>query len=358
MGIPSARKAVAQYQTRITNRIITADQVCLTNGCSGALEIAIKTLCSEGDNILLPRPGFPLYETIARSNGIEVRTYDLLSEKEWEADIQSIKSQIDSKTCAILVNNPSNPCGSVFSEAHICEILSVAAIHHVPIIADEIYGDMVFKGTRYVSFASLSSTVPILEVGGISKLFLVPGFRIGWVIVHDAPACHRSVEHTNGSGKNQEKQRTAFELVRLGVETMSHILVGPNTIVQAALPLVLNPVPESNDALELTNFRQSTIVELERNVEYLISRLRKIPGVHVVQPHGAMYVMVGIRDPLPLDDSEFSKRLLEEELVFVLPGTAFGMKNFVRLVTCAPLAVLEDACNRIEFFCERLLSIK
>jgi tyrosine aminotransferase len=107
--------------------------------------------------------------------------------------LEHLESLIDGNTAGILVNNPSNPCGSVYSKEHLQAILKLAEKHHVPIVADEIYGDIVFKGSEFHSMASLTSTVPILAVGGIAKAFVVPGWRVGWILIHDRNNLFREV---------------------------------------------------------------------------------------------------------------------------------------------------------------------
>lgn len=157
----------------------------ICSGCSGALDLCVTVLADEGQNILMPRPGFSLYQTLAMSKGIECRYYDLLPEKNWEIDLAHLESLVDGRTAAIVVNNPSNPCGSVYSREHLLDILRVAEKTRVPIIADEIYADMAFRPHRFYPLASLTETVPVLAVGGLAKRYLVPGWRVGWVLVHD-----------------------------------------------------------------------------------------------------------------------------------------------------------------------------
>lgn len=120
----------------------------------------------------MPRPGFPLYQTLAGTIGVEIRHYNLLPEKNWEIDLEHLESQIDSKTAAIIYNNPSNPCGSVFSKEHILNFLQVAERNYVPIIADEVYENLVFPGYNFYPIASLTSQVPVLSVGGTTKMFV------------------------------------------------------------------------------------------------------------------------------------------------------------------------------------------
>mmetsp|Transcript_18060 Transcript_18060/g.57726 ORF Transcript_18060/g.57726 Transcript_18060/m.57726 type:complete len:395 (+) Transcript_18060:354-1538(+) len=349
-GMDTARAAVAKRHSAIAGRTVAPSDVVLTSGCSGALDIAIKALCSEGDELLVPRPGFALYETLAKSNGADVKYYDLVPDRSWEADLEHLEKCIGGKTRAILVNNPSNPCGSVYSQEHLNAILAIAEKHGLPIIADEIYGNITFDGHKFHALASLTKTVPILEVGGIAKEFLVPGFRIGWIILHDAPA------RSNEDGS----KRMALEAVWAGVAKLTQLLVGPNTIVQAALPRVLTPEAGSEDETRMAEFHKKTLAELEGNAKFLVERLDKIRGIRTIVPQGAMYVMIGFdKSAIPadkaanLDGFQFTQKLLNEELVFLLPGKCFEVNDFMRIVFCAPKTILADACDRIERFCAK-----
>jgi tyrosine aminotransferase len=143
--------------------------VILSSGCSHALDLCMTVLAFPGSNILVPRPGFPLYRTLSAIIGIEIRYYNLLPNKNWEIDLNDLDSQLDSNTVAIIYNNPSNPCGSVFNKEHIIDFLAVAEKNFVPIIADEIYEDLVFPGHHFYPIASLTTEVPVLACGGTTK---------------------------------------------------------------------------------------------------------------------------------------------------------------------------------------------
>lgn len=159
-GSEAARTAIARrYSSR--NCSYKADDVIIASGCSGALEIAINGMLNEGDNLLMPKPGFPLYEVLAKSQGAHVKAYDLIPERNWEADATQLESLIDERTKLIVINNPSNPCGSVYSEAHLRRLIGIAAAHKVPIIADEIYGEMTFEGHEFFPIADLADDVPV-----------------------------------------------------------------------------------------------------------------------------------------------------------------------------------------------------
>ena len=128
-------------------------------------------LATPGCNVLAPRPGFPLYKTLSALLGIEIRYYNLLPERNWQIDLADLDDQIDCNTSAIIYNNPSNPCGSVFPKQHILDFLAVAEKHHVPIIGDEIYEDLVFPGNQFHAIASLTDEVPVLHCSGTTKKY-------------------------------------------------------------------------------------------------------------------------------------------------------------------------------------------
>lgn len=139
--------------------------------------------------------------------------------------MESLEKQIDTKTAAIVVINPSNPCGSVYSKQHLLEILDIASRNRVPIIADEIYEYFVFSGHEYTAMSALSKDVPILTCSGLTKRFLVPGWRMGWLIIHD--------------------RNNIFEKeVRKGLRNLCGRLLGPTKLIQHALPTILKSIPQ------------------------------------------------------------------------------------------------------------------
>lgn len=180
----SAREAICEYVGPFQGNV-TPNDVIICSGCSSAIDMCIAVMAEAGKNILVPRPGFSIYRTLAIGHGIEVRSYDLLPDQQWQIDLDQLTTAIDENTAAIVLTNPSNPCGSVFTRAHILDILAIAERHRVPIIADEIYEHFVFPGVEYCSISSLSKNVPVLSCGGLTKRFLVPGWRVGWIVIHD-----------------------------------------------------------------------------------------------------------------------------------------------------------------------------
>merc|ERR1711970_181891 len=325
-GFLESRQAVAEHVS-VPGGEVTADDVILCSGCSCALDIAISTMADEGQNILVPRPGFPLYTTLSAGLGIETREYNLLPNQDWEVDLLHMESLIDENTSAIIVNSPSNPCGSVFSITHMKQILSIAEEYKVPIIADEIYDNFVFPGQTYVPIASLTTTVPVLSCGGLTKRFLVPGWRMGWIVIYD-------------------RNHVFDQEVRKGLLCMSQRIIGSNTLVQGALPTILKSTPQS--------FFDNTISFVKKNAEIAFKKLRSVPGLMPVMPQGAMYMMVRVdmtRFPGITSDLQFVERLVSEESVFCLPGRCFNYPNYIRIVLTVPKSLLEEACDRINEFC-------
>jgi tyrosine aminotransferase len=203
---------------------VTANDVILTSGCSMAIEMAIKALANPGENILIPKPAWHYTTWIIGSN-IEAQFYDLDANNDWEIDLKHMESLINDKTRAILVNSPGNPCGNVFSMNHILEILKIAEKHCLPIISDEVYEFLTFADAKHYSFASLSKNVPILVCSGLTKRFLIPAIRLGWIVIND-----------RGNKLND---------VRKGLINMAGRGFGPNSTIQLALPNILNGVPDT-----------------------------------------------------------------------------------------------------------------
>ncbi|XP_060533310.1 tyrosine aminotransferase [Cylas formicarius] len=327
VGYNRARSAVADYVSYDGVRYEARD-VILCSGCSSALEMCITVLADsgKGQNILIPRPGFSIYRTLAEAVGVNVKYYDLIPENNWEADLQHLEDQVDAKTAAIVVVNPSNPCGSVYSGRHLADILDLASKYRLPVIADEIYERLVFPGTGFVSVASLHSGVPILICGGLAKRFLAPGWRLGWILLHDEVG--------------------AFDAIREGLTRLSQRTIGSNTLIQGALADIFKNTPQS--------FHEALVATLHRHALVTYDRLCDAKGLTPYMPDGAMYMLVEVhlkRFPEFETSLDFVKAMMEEESVFCLPGDCFGISGFVRIVLTVPEDLLMKACDRIRDFC-------
>lgn len=329
-GSAACRAAIASAHSRENRPPLSREDVFVTVGCSEALEHCIAVLAAPGSNILLPRPGFPLYETICRRHNVVCRFYELVPERGWEVDLDSVKRLADASTAAILINNPSNPCGAVYSREHLEDVVSLAEDLKIPLVADEVYAGMTF-GKRFVPLAEVADSVPVFSVGALSKRWLVPGWRLGWVCVHDR---RRTLDGTG---------------VREGINSLCQISLGPSAPIQAAVPTIL----AIDDSLWLADIMAS----LKRAAMASAERVDEIKGLSTAAtPEGAMYVLVRV----DLEafrgcstDTMFAEELLAEESVLVLPGECFQASGYVRIVTTVPENVLQRAWDRIQDFCRR-----
>ncbi|GJQ14932.1 hypothetical protein GpartN1_g6723.t1 [Galdieria partita] len=331
-GTLEARKAIADYFSSRECPIQPQD-VLLTCGTAGAIELILSAIGDEGKVLLVPKPGFPLFQTIASSLGMKTKSYRLKQEDNWQVDLTDLASQVDVDTVAIIVNNPSNPCGSVYTKQHLQDILNVAEKCKVPIIADEVYANMCFDGIPFYSVASQSRNVPVISLGSISKLFAAPGWRLGWLIVHDR-------HHI---------------LLNAGVVQCLHQLtmrmLVPSSPIQSVVPTLFS---------EPCRKEQSLIIEqLEHNANTAYPLLKNIPGLRCTKPQGALYMFIHLDlNILSFEnDVEFTESLWKEESVFVIPGSCFGWNGAVRIVLNAPGPIITEACHRIQSFCERHLCL-
>ncbi len=189
-GTPDARAAIAKHHS-YNEATIGPENVIVANGCSGALDLALNSLLDVGTTLLVPQPGFPLYEEIAKSIGANVVHFHLNPERNWECDMEHLEAIMASHhdVRAMVINNPSSTTGSVFSEEHLSTIVRFAHQYQIPIISDEIYGELTFGPNKFIPMAQIAARagrhVPVITASGISKQFLLPGWRVGWLTFHD-----------------------------------------------------------------------------------------------------------------------------------------------------------------------------
>jgi len=330
-GAASCRMAIAEAFSVPGRPKLTPGDVFMTLGCSEALSHCIAALAVEGSNILLPSPGFPLYQVLCDYHGVEVRYYKLLPEQGWEVDVASLANLADEKTCALLVNNPSNPCGTVYSREHLAKVLGACEELRLPVIADEVYAGMSFS-EPFFACAEVAPSLPVLSVCALSKRWLAPGWRVGWLMVHDAD---RVLTEAN-------VPETLLKLCQVSL--------GPSAPVQAAVPEIIRDTP--------AKWYSGVLAALEGSARCCVRHCAATPGLEVAsEPKGSMYFMVrlrpGVLAGIDTDDVVFAGALLEEESVAVLPGQCFGAPGYFRVVFAAPPDVLDQAWSRIEAFCSR-----
>uniref|UniRef100_A0A7N0V6K6 Aminotransferase class I/classII large domain-containing protein n=1 Tax=Kalanchoe fedtschenkoi TaxID=63787 RepID=A0A7N0V6K6_KALFE len=307
-GLVMTRKAIADYLARDLPYDLTADDVYITSGCTQAIDVALTMLARPGANILLPRPGFPIYELTASFRNLEIRHYDLLPDRNWEADLGAIQSLADHNTIAETAKK-------------LC----------IPVIADEVYGHLAFGGTPFVPMGVFGSMVPVLTLGSLSKRWIVPGWRLGWFVTTDPCGTF--------------KQPKVVERIMKYCDTLG----GPPTFLQAAVPQIIEQTDEA--------FYTQTLEQLEHSADILYRMTNEIPALHCpYKPQGAMAVMVKLNLSVLediRDDIDFCFKLAKEENVIVVPGVAVGLKNWLRFVFSVDPPSLQEALGRIKLFSHR-----
>jgi alanine-synthesizing transaminase len=180
-GIPEAVEAVKREAERKGIRPVCHAYV--TSGASEAIELAMSALVNPGQNVLTPSPGYPLYTAVISKLGVENRPYFLDEGNGWQPDIEDIASKIDEKTKAIVLINPNNPTGSLYSTEILQALIDLAIERNIVVFSDEIYDKLVFDGDAHTSTAALSREAKVITFNGLSKAYVVPGFRIGWGVI-------------------------------------------------------------------------------------------------------------------------------------------------------------------------------
>ena len=319
-GIKQATDAIAKEAER--KGIKNIQDIFVTTGASEAIDICLTALVNEGENVLTPTPGYPLYTAIQSKLQTMENPYYLDENNNWQPNIEDIKSKINGKTRAIILINPNNPTGSICSTEILKQIIEIALEHNLVIFADEIYDKLLMDGKKHTSIASLNSEVPMITFGGLSKNYMVPGFRIGWGIVSG----NRSVltDYIEAINKILRARLCANHPAQYGIAPS---LLGDQSHLEVAMK-------------KLTSRRNLTV-----------EMMNSIPGITCVAPEGAFYAFPRLNNVS--NDSHFVAELLRETGVVVVPGSGFGQlpgTNHFRIVFLPPENILEKAYKALSDF--------
>uniref|UniRef100_A0A1D1YIK5 nicotianamine aminotransferase n=1 Tax=Anthurium amnicola TaxID=1678845 RepID=A0A1D1YIK5_9ARAE len=331
VGLAPARRAVAEYLSRDLPYELSPDDIFLTAGCNQSIEAVLSVFAGPGANILLPRPGYPYYEAWATFRGLEIRHFDLLPDKGWEVDLDAVEALADDNTVAMLVVNPGNPTGSVLSYEHLSKVAETARRLGIMVIADEVYGRLTFGSNPFVPMGAFASIAPILTLGSISKRWVVPGWRLGWIVTND----------TNGVLKE-------MQIVK-GIQGYLNMSADPTTFIQGAIPQIIENTKE--------DFYNKTISLLRQTAEICYTKIKEIDSIACPhKPEGSMFVMVKLNvSHLEniCDDIDFCCKLAKEKSVIILPGSVIGLDNWLRVTFAIDPSSLEEGLHRLKSFCQK-----
>lgn len=326
-GLYSARKAIVQYYQLKGMRDLDVGDVYIGNGVSELITMSMQALLNEGDEILIPMPDYPLWTAASTLAGGKAVHYLCDEENEWMPDVEDIKSKVTPNTKGILIINPNNPTGAVYSREILLEIAEIARQHNLMIFADEIYEKILYDGVEHHHIAALAPDLLCVTYNGLSKGYRAAGFRQGWMVLTGP--------------KDQAKGFIE------GLDMLASMRLCANTPMQHAIQTALGGYQSINELI----LPGGRLLD-QRNKAYEL--LTQIPGITCVKPKGALYMfpkidleMYGIKD-----DQQFVLDLLRQERVLLVQGTGFNWHkpDHFRVVTLPYVEQLEEAITRLARF--------
>ena len=305
-GIPEAREAVAaDYAQRGIN--VSADRVLVTTGTSEGIDLALNALVNEGEEVLVPLPTYPLYTAVLAKIGAVPRYYRTDPRRDWLPDLESLRSLVSEKTRVLVVIDPNNPTGAVYPPSVRRSLIEFADQHDLTILADEVYGELGFDGP-VAPLGTLAPDAPIISLSSLSKAYLAPGWRAGWLVVAATPR----LDDALAAMKKLADGRLCSP--------------GP---MQYAIVAAL-----TGDRSHQPAFRSA----LAERARVTAQKLNAIPGVSCVEPRAAFYALPSISLPPGKTDEDYVLALLRETGILTVHGSGFGMRpeeGFLRIVFLA-----------------------
>ncbi|MDG2252297.1 MAG: pyridoxal phosphate-dependent aminotransferase [Methylophilaceae bacterium] len=322
-GLFEPRKAIMHYTQEKGIKNVDVDDIILGNGVSELIVMAMQGLINNDDEVLIPKPDYPLWTAAVTLAGGKPVHYICDEKADWFPDLDDIKSKITSKTRAILVINPNNPTGALYSNELLEEIIELARIHNLIVFSDEIYDKVLYDGRKHTSIASLADDILFVTMNGLSKNYRACGYRAGWLVF---------------SG-NKSKGKDYLE----GLNILASMRLCANVPGQLAIQTALGGHQSINDLVAPTG-------RLFKQRELAYKMISDIPGVTCVKPAAAMYLFFRL-DPkvYPIkDDQEFVLDVLKEKKVLMVQGSGFNWddNNHIRMVFLPNMDELKIAIDR------------
>ena len=325
-GIPALRKAIAKQLQDDCGLSYDYTQIVVASGAKHSVYIALAEITNPGDEIIIPAPFWvSYYEMVKMTGGVPV-IVTAGEESGFKVTASQIEAAITDKTKCLMLNNPSNPTGMIYSKDELKSIAEVCVKHDLYILADEIYYKLIYDGIEFTSIASLGDEVKerCLLINGVSKSYAMTGWRIGYCAANK-------------------------QLAKIMSNYLSHSTGAPSTISQWAAVEAINGPQQSCEEMRKA---------FEERRDYIVQRMNSIPGVSCIKPNGAFYVMMNIEKligrtlggKLITNDDDFAVAFLESAYVATVPCSGFGMKNFIRWSYAASMDNIKEALDRLEKF--------
>ena len=326
-GLYSARKAIVQYYQSKDIRSVTVNDVYIGNGVSELITMAMQALLNDGDEVLIPMPDYPLWTAAATLAGGKAVHYLCDEQADWFPDVEDIKSKVTSRTKAIVIINPNNPTGAVYSKELLLDIVEVARQNNLIIFADEIYDKILYDGAVHHHIAALAPDLLTVTFNGLSKAYRVAGFRQGWMIL-------------NGPKKHAKGYIE-------GLDMLASMRLCANVPMQHAIQTALGGYQSINEFI----LPGGRLLE-QRNKAYEL--LNQIPGISCTKPMGALYMFpkIDITTFNMYDDEKMVFDLLAQEKVLLVHGRGFNWHSpdHFRIVTLPYVHQIEEALGKFARF--------
>ena len=326
-GLYSARKAIVQYYQSKDIRSVTVNDVYIGNGVSELITMAMQALLNDGDEVLIPMPDYPLWTAAATLAGGKAVHYLCDEQADWFPDVEDIKSKVTSRTKAIVIINPNNPTGAVYSKELLLDIVEVARQNNLIIFADEIYDKILYDGAVHHHIAALAPDLLTVTFNGLSKAYRVAGFRQGWMILSGPK------KHAKGYIE--------------GLDMLASMRLCANVPMQHAIQTALGGYQSINEFI----LPGGRLLE-QRNKAYEL--LNQIPGISCTKPMGALYMFpkIDIKKFNMYDDEKMVFDLLAQEKVLLMHGRGFNWHSpdHFRIVTLPYVHQIEEALGKFARF--------
>lgn len=329
-GIKELKEEICKKFLRDNGLKYDLDQIIVCTGAKQCLADAFMAILNEGDEVIIPTPYWVSYPELVKIAGGVPIFMEGSVENHFKYEIEKLENIVTSKTKAIIINSPNNPTGTIYNKEELLELAKFAENHNLVIIADEIYEKLIYDGEEHISIASLTDYAynNTIVINGLSKAAAMTGWRIGYAAANK-------------------------DIIKLMTSIQSHMTSNTNSITQYA---AIEALSNTEDSLN------KMVKEFDNRRKYMIDRLNCIKGINYILPKGAFYIMVNvsgfydksINGEKIIDSLSFSKELLNEENVAVIPGIGFGLDEYIRLSYATSMKNIENGIDRIEKFLNKL----